>query len=463
MSEFALTLKPCHRYMQAKFSAATAQTRSRRPDMPKPRITYLVACASVLITLQQGGALAQVASQSCVFLPNKIYLYGTTAVEPVIAALGARLSQLDPPYSLLYLGYDGCNALAAVAQGLNIAGAAEFYSIDAAGLPKIDTCSISAGQVTKADVALSDVYYATCPSNVRDAVDSAIGLRDPSVNVANNARMLVDFQGPTQAMVVVVPRANFSTTYLSLDQTRDILACGSLGLIYPFVDPTQIITYAFLAGDQGVKEMTYACLGLGLDQVCVQGCTGTAQWNQEAASRVINSIKQTAAIGYISNEVYDQHRDVLKAVALQGPGQDKAYYPDSDSTRRDRRMVRDGHYMVQGPLHMVALAGADNVPVQPMAQRFVNWMLQKPGLPGEAPLPFNIVDVFAESGVVPACAMRVVRYADGGPFSPYRDSQPCGCYFESQATGVAVPCGCKPCKGQDDCTGAQVCSYGFCE
>ena len=209
--------------------------------------------------------------------------------------------------------------------------------------------------------------------------------------------------------------------------------------------------------------MTYACLELGLKRQCREGCTGgPCNWNSECADYVRRSIKPNNALTYISNEIYVLFRDRLKSVALQGPGQDKAYFPDSDSTSRDRRMVRDGHYLVQGPLHMVAKAGPDNVQQSPNAQRFINWMLQKPGVPGEAPLPFNIIDVFAETGVVPACAMRVVRFTDGGPFSPYRDSQPCGCYFEAKATGVDVPCGCKACKSSDECNGG-VCSYGFCE
>jgi len=426
--------------------------------MPKLRITHFVACASLVLTLQQNGALAQVVTQSCVFKKNPIYLFGTTAVEPVIKNLGARLSQLDPAFSLLYVGYDGCNAVRFVSGDMAIYGSAEFYSTNPDGSAKTDTCSLAGVGATLADVALLDVFWETCV-NASGGV-SVIGVRSPS---SSGTEPLVDFQGPTQASVFIVPRANFSTTYLSLDQTRDILACGAAGQIYPFVDPTQIFMYAGSGGDLGMFEMTYACLGLRATNRCISTCDLNSLWNPDIATHVQESIKPNSAIGYISTEVYDQYRDTLKAVALQGPGQDKAFYPDSDSTSRDRRMVRDGHYTTQGPLHMIARAGADNVPIRPMAQRFVNWMLQKPGMPGEAPLPFNIIDVFAESGVVPACAMRVIRYTDGGPFSSYRDPQPCGCYFESKATGMAAPCGCQACASQADCTDAQVCSYGFCE
>ena len=425
--------------------------------MPKPRITHLLACALCTLATQQNRALAQPATQSCVWLPNPIILYGTTAVEPVIANLGARLSQLNPPYSLLYVGFNGCDSLGYVSGEMSISGSAEFYSMKDDGTATIDTCSLNSLGKNLADVSLLDVYRETCPGSAA----SVLKVRDSS---SNGPEPMVDFQGPIQASVFVVPRSNFSTTYLSLDQMRDILVCGSSGQIYPFVDKNQIFTCggASGAGDSGMTQMTFASLGLSIQRLCGLTCNHDNLWISGVAASVAHSITPKSAIGFVSGEVYDQYRDSLKSLAMQGPGQSKAYYPDSNSTSRDRRMVRDGHYVFQGPLHMVARASPDNVLEHDGAKRFINWMLQKPGIPGEAPLPFNIIDVFAESGVVPQCAMQVRRYKDGGPFTPYRDAQPCGCYFEAKATGVAEPCGCKPCSAQSEC-GSQLCSYGFCE
>lgn len=427
--------------------------------MPKCRSSHLLALALLACGSWQESAFAQGATQICTFLPNPIILYGTTAVQPVIASFGGRLSQLEPPVSLLYLKQDGCTAVTALSSNSNVAGSAEFYSM-VDGKPKIDTCSLGGLGKVFPDVALADVYWETCPES-RGA--GAPRVRAQAVNGEDGAPAPVDFQGPTQAAVFAVPRVNFSTTHLSLNQVRDVLACGAKGGIFPFVDRGQIFGYMYNAGDQGMKQMTYACLELGLDKLCRENCDPNYDWNGDIASALLRSIKPDTAIGYLSNEVYDLYRDHLKSVAIQGPGQEKAFFPDSDATSRDRLMVRDGHYMVQGPLHMVAMAGPDNVPLSVQARRFANWMQQKPEMPGEATLPFNIIDVFAETGVVPACAMRVIRYTDGGPFTPYRDPQPCGCYFESQATGVAVPCGCNPCKDKSECGQAQVCSYGFCE
>jgi hypothetical protein len=47
----------------------------------------------------------------------------------------------------------------------------------------------------------------------------------------------------------------------------------------------------------------------------------------------------------------------------------------------------------------------------------------------------NILAV--EARVIPRCAMRVTRTTDGGRLMPYQPANPCGCYFESHATGSA--------------------------
>jgi len=221
--------------------------------------------------------------------------------------------------------------------------------------------------------------------------------------------------------------------------------------------------------------LTYDCLalpttyvvgptqGIGIQPYAVTG----AQPEYQIITDMKSSINPAAEIGLISAENYDENRDTMKSLAIVGPGQQtskKAFLPDSDGTSRDRHNVRDGHYVVQGPLHMIAQVGHDdNTLKSDMAQRFVNWMQGKPGMPGENPLPFNIIDVFASSGVVPQCAMKVIRTSECGPFKQYKDPAPCGCYFESKATGIAAPAGCVPCGSTAECGGGRICSYGFCE
>jgi hypothetical protein len=428
-----------------------------------------------LLLLLSREAVAQVATQTCDFLPQKIYLHGTTAVKPLIAVLGARLAKLSPPYTLLYQQVDACNAVSRVASNGNISQSGAPHVYTAAPTAKNpdaysdDTCTLNTGVILNADVALADVYFDGCPN-----YDAKI-LRDPNVNYGSAAAPpAVDFLGPIQSMVFITTPANFSSQYFLLEEAQNILACGTGGKAYPYVDPHQLFLYDHESGfTNGIPLMTYHCLNLPVtfyprspDVATFIKPSFYPQPELAMIAQIQTSINPTAAFGFVSGENYDENRDTLKSLALVGPGQgsgNRAYYPDSDAISRDRRNVRDGHYTIQGPLHMIARAGTDNVPTSAMAQRFINWMQGKPGMPGEAPLPFNILDVFAETGVVPQCAMKVIRDTECGPFKPYQDQAPCGCYFESKATGNAIPSGCTPCQATSECSGGHICSFGFCE
>lgn len=433
------------------------------------------AVAAVCLLLLSRNAAGQIATQTCDFFPNKIYLHGTTAVKPLIAVLGARLAALPTPYTLLYQQIDACNAVSAVTSNGNISqsGAPHVYtSAPTAKNPDAyndDTCTLGAGTIIHADVALADVYFSGCPAGIYFPGE----VRDVNDQSSSGAPA-VDFLGPIQAMVYVTSSSNFSSQYLLIEEAQDILACGVRSKIYPYIDSTSLDLYDHESGfTNGIPIMTYHCLDLPLTYYprSVQDATFIKpsfypQPELTVIANITSSINPTAAVGFVSGENYDEHRDTLKSLAVVGPGQsagNKAYLPDSDATSRDRHNVRDGHYVIQGPLHMIARAGADNVPTTPMAQRFINWMQGKPGMPGEDPLPFNIIDIFADTGVVPQCAMKVIRDTECGAFKPYRDTAPCGCYFESKATGLAVPSGCKTCQATLECGTGRICSLGFCE
>jgi hypothetical protein len=72
----------------------------------------------------------------------------------------------------------------------------------------------------------------------------------------------------------------------------------------------------------------------------------------------------------------------------------------------------------------------------------------------------KLLDVYAQSGLVPECAMRVTRMSDGGDVTPLVPPNPCSCVFEAKATGSTD---CKPCAVQGDCDGGETCSQGYCE
>jgi len=70
------------------------------------------------------------------------------------------------------------------------------------------------------------------------------------------------------------------------------------------------------------------------------------------------------------------------------------------------------------------------------------------------------------AGVVPWCAMEVVRSVEAGDESSYSPLEPCGCAFENATGSSPSPMRCATCQSDTDCqlvTGAPFCSYGYCE
>ena len=76
--------------------------------------------------------------------------------------------------------------------------------------------------------------------------------------------------------------------------------------------------------------------------------------------------------------------------------------------------------------------------------------------------PYTWIDLEAAAGTIPQCAMTVTHTSDGGPMAPYTPCKPCGCYFESKATGTP-PASCTVCMTSAQCPTGKSCSYGFCE
>ncbi len=74
----------------------------------------------------------------------------------------------------------------------------------------------------------------------------------------------------------------------------------------------------------------------------------------------------------------------------------------------------------------------------------------------------NVLETEIKSGTVPKCAMSVWRETDAGPVSRLVPDKPCGCYFDSVATGKTS---CTVCTDNTQCAGSAspVCRYGFCE
>src|SRR5262249_9798497 len=133
------------------------------------------------------------------------------------------------------------------------------------------------------------------------------------------------------------------------------------------------------------------------------------------------------------------------------------YWPDSDSNSFDKANVRDGHYNIWGPLHMLARVSGGAV-TDPNAKKVIDY------LSGAVdPTAFDLIQIEAKGGVVPACAMRVTRDAEVGPMASFMPPKSCECKFVKESTGTA-PSTCQTCTGDPACpTTAPKCNYGYCE
>jgi hypothetical protein len=161
-----------------------------------------------------------------------------------------------------------------------------------------------------------------------------------------------------------------------------------------------------------------------------------------------------AAIGMLSNDLADRNRANLRTLAFQEAGQSFGYLPDSTADTFDKKNVRDGHYPVWGPVHLLATT-QNGVPSQAASALITQFNVAK--------LDQTLVSAIIEAGFVPSCAMQVMRTEEVGPLSAYTPPFGCGCFFDTQIDGVA-PDSCAACSGPADCSSDKpACNYGFCE
>ena len=174
-----------------------------------------------------------------------------------------------------------------------------------------------------------------------------------------------------------------------------------------------------------------------------------------AAENTTGNAEKT--IGILSTQKYDGSRDKVRMLAFQSFKQQclGAVYPDSAPTAFDKRNVRDGHYGIWGYLWSVAKVDGTNVPTDTAAKKFINFITGSAAINGADPL----VDA-AKAGAVPACAMKVKRAFDGAPLEAALPADPCGCFYELQATGATS---CTACMPDKSCPGGGTCHFGYCE
>jgi ABC-type phosphate transport system substrate-binding protein len=374
-----------------------------------------------------------------------IYLSGSTALEPLIKALGKVLAASSTPYSLVYLGDGSCEG---VHKFIPIGGGTTVLSkanplkyIDASFDPNkaVPMCTLTAD--TPADLGMSDVFATVCSGA---AVPSGIA----------------DILGPAQVMLFVT-NPNSTQQAISAEQAYLALGLGTTGSASPWVDPM----YFFIRPDSsGTKNLLAAAINVPVAKwqgVSKDPTTGKGFGSGDVLTHVaMESANAEKVLGILGADIYDGNRDKVKALAFRAYKQWKAYWPDSTPTSLDKKNARDGHYTALGYAHFIANVDSNGAVTNNKAKLVIDLATQKASLAG-----IDTIKVLAQTAhLIPQCAMKVKRVADGGDLSLYSDPAPCGCYFDSLVGGTPAAGTCKACTPTgNECGSTGTCRNNFCE
>jgi ABC-type phosphate transport system substrate-binding protein len=369
----------------------------------------------------------------CGDLSNSVVVVGSSAIQPLVAAL-AQLLTVPTPGSesirILYRGAGSCTGVQALLDPASFQPT-ELATWDAAGTQT--TCTVEPGAPLGARIGVSDVFPATCTA-------LSNGLPD---NVA-------DFHGPVQAMVLVVPRSSVEVA-ISAEAAYSIFGFGSDSGVAPWIDESVIFRRN---AESGTQSMIAAAIG-----VPAARWRGVATSGTEALVQALLGVsvqRPEGALGILVANAADENRATLRTLAFQNFGETCAVLPDRTASSEEKENVRKGTYPIWGPLHLLSNVDANRRPTSPQVEQTIGYLLGN-----SAPLPgLDMISLEAKSHIVPQCAMRVTRSYEAGPIEPFAPSQPCGCYYEAVANGST---GCTTCTGNHECPARNICSYGYCE
>ena len=254
-------------------------------------------------------------------------------------------------------------------------------------------------------------------------------------------------QGPVQAYVLAVPVAS-SQVAITYEEAYFVFGYGAAGMVMPWVDEAQMFI-------RTVTKSTLLAWGANISVPADKWKGMRFDGSPMVVSALQTSQTPEKAIGILGVEVADGLRNSLRILAFQAKGQRAAYFPDSTSSSRDKKNVRDGHYTVWSPTVWMDTTDTSGTPVKADARYVVDLITGKTVTPA---LNFKPIESIAAVGLVPDCAMGVTRSFEGGPLSIYKPAQSCVCKYESQVVGST----CATCSATQTCSSG-VCRDGFCE
>lgn len=392
----------------------------------------MMAAAALLLARR-----AEAATPNCSSLPNPVYLQVADTLEPTLKALGQQLRANTPkPLTIVYVLNGSCTNINAMATGTKVTVNPNYVpsQTDVPGWDPTQPspqCTIDPAGVP-IDLASSAVFISNCTTDPLPAGIAA-------------------FQGAITPFVFVIPKADITDLAITAEQAYFAFGFGASGQETPWNDP------AFMFIRPATKS-TVVTMGASIR-------VPPAKWQgtQEAASSsVVRAVAMSTSpqktIGILGADVADQNRTTLNTLAFRTFQQHHAYYPDSTSGTRDKRNVRDGHYVIWSPTFFLAAVDVVSGAIEnPDAEYVLDLLTDRIASPAPA---FDPLASIISVGTIPDCAMGVTRSADGGDLSLYSPAAPCGCFYESQV-GTA-PASCVACSSTAPCSSG-TCRHGFCE
>lgn len=385
--------------------------------------TALVSATSLAISLFATPASAAL----CSSLPNPVYVNGGGSV--LVESLGKLLASENT--TLIYKKQGSCAAVDSILNGTPLTGTEAAMTGGTYWDATTDhACDFDAGG-NVADIGISDVFPSTCIS-LPNGLPSDVG----------------DYLGPVEAYGFAVPTAS-TQNVISRDAAYFVFGFGADSGVAPWTDPLHIV---IRDPDSGTQRML--ALATGVEVTKWKGTAATS--SSDLVNKLNSAMNKDAAIGILASEVAIANELVVKVLAYQDVDQTCGYYMDSTATSRDKANVRDGHYPIWGPFHILTKKDANGNPPKAVAADFKAYAIGT-----KDPAGLDLVKVLATAGLVPECAMHVTRDSEMGPLASFQPPRSCGCYFDSLTTGSSS---CTPCQTNTDCPDTTpACNYGYCE
>jgi hypothetical protein len=430
-----------------------------------PVLAGLLAGAAALVATTPAAA-QDAGVPFCDTFSNTVVISGSSASKPVLQALQTALHNDGIGINIIYASPDSCLGVEDLVGGeISNESSSALLNPAAAGatsFPGTTACGLQSGDAV--DIAVSDVFPATCATNV-------------GVDVSG----LTEIQGPIQAMTMVTQKTTGTATVINAAAAQVVFGYDAATYtVSPWSVPGEI--YIRLSSS-GTLNMIGTAIGLKPSLWLGTVPSGGTPGMQGAVAG--SNATPAAVIGILSAEAVDQFNTgtlgtgqvPIQILAYQHTGQECGYFPDSSDSAFDKINVRQGRYAIWGPLHFLIKGTAPTGPHAAAMATVLNYLLATGPNPSATPFAGSmdgdagvtmadaqyLIGVEAKPAyVVPWCAMQAQRSAEIGVESSYTPPEPCSCFYETTVGSVVTGHTCTQCSSTSPCS-TGVCRYGYCE